>query len=137
MTRVTASTRVPLSPARAFDLFTTRVDAWWLPRYRRWPDSHLVFDASWLTERRGDVTHRVARITAWTPGHHLALELDGDPVEVRFEPIEDGSTQVTVVQTRAGDLTPFQDPASVRWADLLASLTWFAGQPARDPERDQ
>ncbi len=123
MSEVTVRTRVATDPAGAFALFTERVDAWWLrgPRFRRWPDSKLLFAERWLTERRGSEVHRVARVVAWEPGAALGLELDGDAVTVRFE--ADGvGTAVIVTQTRASGRTAFQDPIGVWWADLLSGL---------------
>jgi uncharacterized protein YndB with AHSA1/START domain len=111
--RVTVSVRVP--PDVAFSAFTEEIDLWWKhgPAYRiggRAP-GRLAFEpgvGGRLTETfetaAGERTHVAGRITAWEPPARLVFDWRGvnfaeherTEVEVRFEPVIDGTRIVLV-----------------------------------------
>ncbi|HET9625250.1 MAG TPA: SRPBCC domain-containing protein [Kofleriaceae bacterium] len=111
--RATVSMFVDVTPALAFEVFTTEIDQWWRhgPQYRAWGElpSALHLEPGLggkITERRGDggAVHEAGTITAWDPPHHLAFEWRGvnfapgeaTRVDIRFEARGTG-TRVTLV----------------------------------------
>ena len=109
-TSVASEVVVALDPATAFSVFTDEIDLWWLRGpINNWDSARVVemrcepgvggrlleiYD-----EAASDMLE-LARITAWEPGERLAWEssVDDVQVEVRFEPIADG-TRVRVEAT--------------------------------------
>ena len=103
----TAEVEVAADAVRAFDAFTSEIDAWWVR------GAINFFDASRAIEMRiepgvdgrvlevyeGDALE-LGRITAWEPGARLAYRssVDDSEVDVRFESVE-GGTRVRVTQT--------------------------------------
>lgn len=149
---VTVTVQVPLSPARAFAVFTEETDLWWRrgPRFRvagREP-GRIYFEAgaggrlleSFATPS-GERVVETGRITEWTPGERLAFEWRASNfaaeektfVEVLFAPSGDG-TKVTVrhsgwsaIRTnhpvRHGqDVEAFVRTMGMWWGDLMRSL---------------
>jgi uncharacterized protein YndB with AHSA1/START domain len=118
--RVLVSLRVAASPARAFDVFTREINAWWQPNtlFRFTPRSPgaLAFEPGLggrLTETLANgKVFEVGRITVWDPGSRLAFTWrqasfsagQMTDVEVRFEPVGD-ETRVTV-EHRGWDSVP-------------------------------
>ena len=106
---------VPLAPAAAFARFAGQLGAWW-PREYTW--SGAVLDDIGIEPRvdgmcweRGPHGFRCdwGRVLAWDPPSRLVLAWQIAPsrapepnpsraseIEVRFEPIADGSTRVTL-----------------------------------------
>jgi len=123
---VTVTTVVRIDPANAFRLFTMEIDSWWKrgQRYRT-GNGPMCFDSGRLLQG-SDV---VARVLAWEPGVRLLLEWSAPPflpgeiteVEVRFEPIGDG-TRVTVRHcgwTRPKGAAEFRTVVGLWWGTLL------------------
>jgi hypothetical protein len=109
--RVLVSLRVRATPARAFDVFTREIGAWWRPNglfgfTRRSPGRiHLEpGEDGLLTETYADgEVFEIGRVTAWHPGERVAftwrqasfLTDEMTRVDVRFEPMGE-ETRVTV-----------------------------------------
>jgi uncharacterized protein YndB with AHSA1/START domain len=81
--KVTVTIFVDVSPADAFEVFTTEIDQWWRrgPAYRvagKEPGVlHLeprVGGRIFEEYQRGTATYEVGTITAWEPPGHLAFE---------------------------------------------------------------
>jgi uncharacterized protein YndB with AHSA1/START domain len=109
--RVIVALRVPCDPARAFDVFTREIDAWWQssPLFQITPrgDGVLSFEggeggrliATWAEGK----VYEIGRVLEWRPGERLRFTWrqagfrpeQSTEVEVRFEPTE-GETRVTV-----------------------------------------
>lgn len=154
---VVATTVVAVDRARAFELFTTQVDAWWKhgPRFRSGArgQSSMRFEAGVggrfveVFDDRGE-PFVLGRITAWEPPVRLLFEMRGrdfgpgetTEVEVRFEETR-GGTRVTV-EHRGWSRFPaghpvrhgLQGPAftammGVFWGDLLVDLAERARRP--------
>lgn len=101
---------VPLEPRAAFDLFTAGIDTWW-PK-----ESHSLSESAAaavrveprlggrILEMRPDGTEaQWARVTAWEPGRHFAIdwhvggtETEATQVDVTFTPTDAG-TRVDLV----------------------------------------
>ena len=103
--------RVAATPARAFEVFTRDIGAWWRPndlfRFTPFGTGRLAFDGGAggrliETQPNGEI-FEIGRITAWEPGVRLAFgwrqasfTADQDTaVEVRFEAVGD-ETRVTI-----------------------------------------
>jgi uncharacterized protein YndB with AHSA1/START domain len=139
--RVTVSTLVTAEPDEAFAIFTTEVDAWWRRsgRHREEAAGSVVrFERERLVEVSPSGATELGRVLAWEPGRRLALEWlgprlgpgDRTVVEVRFEPVADG-TRVTLEHRGWTDLEPGSAAASVIglwWGDLLAGYTFRSAQ---------
>ena len=110
---VAGSVTVRVTPATAFDLFTTRIDAWWDRRKSIGsnPQAEVVLEAGVggrLFERDGDgretswgevlVWEAPARLVlAWRIDAEWKYDTDfGTEVEIRFEPAGDGATRVSL-----------------------------------------
>ena len=108
---VLVALRVKASPARAFDVFTQEIGAWWKPDplFEITPrgDGRLKFEGGeggrLITELPNGKVYEVGRITAWAPGRLLAFDWRQGTfapdmktrVEVRFEAVGD-ETRVSV-----------------------------------------
>jgi len=143
---------VRVSPADAFDVFTTETDSWWRTgrKYRiggkrpgriyfePGPGGRLfeTFEAA-----SGSRTFEVGRVTVWEPPARLVLEWRGvnfkpdekTLLEVTFEPLRDG-TMVTVghsgwsaLRARHPARHGLEGPAFTRmigmfWGELMTAL---------------
>jgi uncharacterized protein YndB with AHSA1/START domain len=100
---VLVSLRVEATPARAFEVFTREIGAWWQPnslfRFTRKSLGQLKFEPG-LGGRLIEILpdgeiFEIGRITAWEPGSRLAFTWRQETfaprqltqVEVRFEPV--------------------------------------------------
>jgi uncharacterized protein YndB with AHSA1/START domain len=108
---ILVSIRVAATPARAFEVFTREIGAWWQPnglfRFTHKSPGRLKFEPGpngRLIEILPDgETFEIGRITAWEPSMRLAFTWRQETfapeqltrVEVRFEPAGD-ETRVTV-----------------------------------------
>lgn len=108
---ILVSIRVAATPARAFEVFTREIDAWWHPnglfRFTRQSPGRLRFEPGpngRLIEILPDgEVFEIGRITAWDPPMLLAFTWRQETftpgqltqVEVRFEPVGD-ETRVKV-----------------------------------------
>lgn len=137
--QVLVSVRVKATPARAFDVFTREIGAWWRPNglFETTPRAPgaLAFEDGRLLERlAGGKVFEIGRVTDWSPGERLAFtwrqasfppDLTTD-VEVRFEAVGE-ETRVIVVH--AGfDRVPMDSVARHGFPDhaLLARLAdWW------------
>jgi uncharacterized protein YndB with AHSA1/START domain len=102
---VLVSIRVAATPARAFDVFTNEIGAWWQPnglfRFTRKSPGQLKFEpgpSGRLLEVLPDgESFEIGRITSWQPGVRLAFTWRQESftpeqithVEVRFEEVGD------------------------------------------------
>jgi len=99
--------RVRCRPDHAFSVFTTRIDGWWPPSHRRFPESTLalgtgVGGALVETSVSGEV-HRLGEVVRWEPPRLLCFSwrLGAPPTAptlafVRFE--DDGEHTVVKVE---------------------------------------
>ena len=158
--RILVSLRVRANPARAFDVFTREIGAWWRPNglfsFTRRSPGRLHLEAGEdgrLTETYADgEVFEIGRVTAWRPGERVAftwrqasfLPDETTRVEVRFEPLGD-ETRVTVehfgwetVRQENVARHRFPDPVFLQrhgewWQALLGSYratTGAAGLPS-------
>lgn len=131
----TAEVEVAADPERAFDAFTSEIDAWWVRGAINFFDAARAIemkiepgvDGRVLEVYEGDALE-LGRITAWEPGERLAYRssVDDSEVDVRFEAVE-GGTRVRITQT----LVPGGEKMFDFWPRTLA---WFgswlgAGRP--------
>ena len=115
---LSCTTDVPISPDRAFELFTAGLGSWWPPEFS-W--SQDVLEEIGMETRAGGLLHEVGphgfrldwgRVLAWEPPARLAFSWQISPsrvpepnparaseVEIRFEPAGEGSR---VVLTHSG-----------------------------------
>jgi hypothetical protein len=151
---VTVTIEVALDPLVAFEVFTEEIGRWWRPGPINWYDNRRAVGTRiepgvggrWLElydEAAGEVLE-IARVQVWEPGRRLVLlyrdgghELDGTEVEVRFEPIDDG-TRVTLEhrgwERLAAEITARKRPLKRGgWASILGWYQeWaFWGSPRR------
>jgi uncharacterized protein YndB with AHSA1/START domain len=145
---VSTSVDVELDPAAAFELFTSEIDLW----YQRGPHSWMHPDRAigirfepgvggrWIEvwdEATGE-GYDFGRITVWEPGVRLVLDYllhDGGhvtEVEIRFEPIPDGTR--VVLEHRGWDALP-PDVAAAGVANVQKGepelMRWFAEYAAK------
>jgi uncharacterized protein YndB with AHSA1/START domain len=123
--KVMVSIRLKVPPSQAFELFTNRIEEWWLrgPKYRIGPGGRLRFEpgaggrlVEIYDEARGDM-FEIGRILIWRPGERLVFEwrlptFTADQVtevDVGFTPVADG-TRVTL-EHRGWDILPPEHPA--------------------------
>lgn len=127
---------LPLTPAAAFELFTTRAGEWW-PADRRHlndPRSQMFMLASGrFYERATDGTELdLGRVRLWEPPHRVLLDFfvgtdatHPTQVEIRFTPEGDG-TRVSVQHQpgeRGAALWDKRAPIFARsWTAVLAAL---------------
>jgi uncharacterized protein YndB with AHSA1/START domain len=140
-----ATVFVAVPPARAFDIFTLEIDAWW----RRGPawriagkrPGVLKFQDGRLLEVVGDRTWETGRVTAWEPAARLEFEWRGvnfrpgesTTVEVRFKAQNEGT--LVTVEHRGWSALPADHPVrhgqevaefirgvGMCWGGLLTSL---------------
>jgi uncharacterized protein YndB with AHSA1/START domain len=146
---ILVSLRVAATPARAFEVFTREIGAWWQPnglfRFTRKSPGQLKFEPG-LGGRLIEIwpdgeVFEIGRITQWEPGVLLAFTWRQETfapgqltnVEVRFEPVGD-ETRVKV-EHYGWDRIPqehvarhhFPDPLFLHrhgewWQELLGSF---------------
>lgn len=108
---VMVAIRVRASPARAFEVFTREINAWWRPsglfQLTVRGDGRLCFEGEkggrLITTLDNGRVFEIGRIQRWAPGEGLSFswrppsfrEDQSTEVDVRFEPIGD-ETRVTV-----------------------------------------
>jgi Activator of Hsp90 ATPase homolog 1-like protein len=143
--KVMVSIRLKVPPAAAFELFTSRIDAWWQrgPKYRMASGGRLQFEPGEggrliqiLDEATGE-RFLIGRILVWQPGERLTFEwrlpnFTADQVtevDIAFVPVAEG-TKVTL-EHRGWDTLPPGHPARhgipdgrfmmfrARWWDVL------------------
>lgn len=123
--KVYLALRVPVSPQRAFELFTQEIGSWWQPGplfpITPWGDGRLRFepgpDGRLVTELDNGEVFEIGRVRAWEPGHRLLFSwrhksFDPDQeteVEVLFAPVGE-ETRVSI-EHRAWDRIPRTHPA--------------------------
>jgi hypothetical protein len=145
--RATVTMFIDVSPADAFEVFTTEIDLWWRhgPQYRTAGKLPSVFKleprvGGKLTETSfrdaGERTRDAGTVTVWDPPDHLAFEWRGATfvddektvVDVRF--VASGSgTRVTLVH---GGWASLRDDHPVRHGKPLGKFLadigmWWAG----------
>lgn len=103
------SIRVPVEPARAFEIFTAGVREWWIPSYSINPTKAPIADVvleprvggRWYERGEDGSECEWARVLAWEPAERLVVEWHaaGEPteLEVRFHAPAPRATVVTVV----------------------------------------
>ncbi len=118
--RVLVALRVPATPERAFEAFTSEIAAWWHsdPLFRLTPhgDGQMQFEPGvggrLITRLGNGETFEIGRISVWEPGRRLIFawrQANFSPeqsteVEVLFEPIGE-ETRVSI-EHRAWDTIP-------------------------------
>lgn len=138
-TEATASTRVPVSPERAFEIFTADISRWWRRGTHYWndPERGLRYEfepglgGRLLEVYSGGESFEVGTITRWVPGELLEYtwrQADWEPeqhttVVVRFAPDSDGGTVVSVVhggwERLGADAASSRDGYGHGWVELL------------------
>ena len=134
---IRAEVVVAADAAEAFGIFTAGVDTWWRD-YFNLPNATAArlepgLDGRFLELEDDGPGFEVGRITAWEPGHRLALswrqanweEGEQTLVEVAFTPA-DGGTLVALTHTGWSDV--ISDPGAAEgyaegWQELLG---WYA-----------
>jgi uncharacterized protein YndB with AHSA1/START domain len=109
--QVIVALRVKADPARAFEVFTGQIGAWWRhnPMFRFTPRAPgvLAFDGGRLIERRADgKVFEIGKVSVWEPGRRLVVGWrqasfapdQATEVEVTFEPVGE-ETRVSVIHT--------------------------------------
>lgn len=134
--------RVAADPARAFDLFTREIGAWWRPsglfRITSRGDGWLAFEPGaggrlYTTFDDGE-QFEIGRISVWEPGRRLVFAWrqasfapdQATEVEVRFEAVGD-ETRVSI-EHRAWDSIPQQHAARHGFpeaATLARAADWW------------
>jgi uncharacterized protein YndB with AHSA1/START domain len=119
---VTVTTLLSVDPDRAFSLFTTRVDQWWV----RPAGTVIRFEGDQLLSADGNGVRAIARVLGWDPPGQILLEWagpygePGDQVAIEFQS-EGPGTRVTVRHLRPG-LAASDASAAVLglfWAEVL------------------
>jgi uncharacterized protein YndB with AHSA1/START domain len=148
---VTVTTLVDVDPAKAFDVFTNEIGAWWRrdPRYQFTPGrpGTLRFERGvggrliQVDDATGRESFEVGRVLVWEPGARLVFEFraisfaPGEKTEVEVTFVPEGRATRLTLQHRGWDRFPaahpvrhgytgqaFVDMMGLAWADLLVSL---------------
>ena len=145
--KIAVSIRLTVPPARAFELFTARVDDWWRkgPKYRMRADKggRMRFEPGQggrlvevYDEAAGDLLE-IGRILVWRPGERLVFEWrqpeftpdQVTEVDIAFAAIQ-GGTRLTLEHRGWGTLPP-DHPARHGLEDrrlLLIQARWWEHQ---------
>lgn len=135
--RVVVALRVKASAARAFEVFTREINAWWQPNglfeFTRHSPGVLTFEAPGADGEGGRFTEtlkdgkvfEIGKIKVWAPGERLVLGWrqasfapgQDTEVEVRFEDLGD-ETRVTV-EHRGWDSVPADHVAKHRFPEAV------------------
>jgi uncharacterized protein YndB with AHSA1/START domain len=124
---------VSTAPERAFELFTTRIGAWWpLEGYSVFRDGTVAFEGDLLVERSGDRESVWAEVLEWAPPESLPMTWHpgygadkGTEVRVTFTAHGEG-TLVSLVHTGWERMDNPDDAASqygAGWPEVLASYS--------------
>lgn len=79
-TTVRAEVVVPAEPARAFDVFVERFDAWWPPEYGLTDGPVAAFvlepgpEGRWYERTEAGEVCEWGRVLRWEPPHRITLE---------------------------------------------------------------
>ena len=144
---VVVSVDVNLDPAAAFEIFTGEIDRWWRPGAQNWNNRFRAVSiriepgagGRWLEvlEEPAEL-FECGWITAWEPPTRFAFvdrdvghDIDGTEVEVRFDPIEDG-TRVTLEHSgweklESGLAAHKQELKTMGWGHILGWYREWAG----------
>jgi uncharacterized protein YndB with AHSA1/START domain len=143
--KIMVSIRLKVPPAAAFELFTSRIDAWWRrgPKYRMGPGGRLRFEpgeggrlVEIYDEAKGDL-FEIGRILVWRPGERLVFEWrlpnftagQVTEVDIGFTPVAEG-TRLTL-EHRGWDTLPPDHPARHGLEErrfLLINARWWEDQ---------
>lgn len=134
--RVIVALRVKADPARAFEVFTREIAAWWQPNamFRFTPRSpgRLAFeppvdgrDGRFIETLPNGKIFEIGRVSVWEPGRRLAFGWrqatfasgQATEVEVRFEAVGE-ETRVTV-EHRGWDTVPAEHVAKHGFPETL------------------
>lgn len=143
MTAITRTVTIRLHPARAFEVFTADMNAWFPrgPHSFNHPDLAVGIELEpgvggrWREVWRDGGGYEIGRVLAWEPGRRLLLSyrnryLPEDPlteIEVRFAPVPSGTT--VTLEHRGWELLP---PEALRewsgraWRGLMAAFARHA-----------
>ena len=140
--KVFLAIRVPADPARAFEVFTTEIAAWWRPdglfRITDRGDGRLAFDPGaggrLYTTLDDGGEFEIGRISVWEPGRRLVFAWrhanfasdQSTEVEVRFEAVGE-ETRVSI-EHRAWDTIPQKHAARHGFpeqATLARAADWW------------
>lgn len=131
-------------PARAFAIFTDKVDRWWPSGHRKHRDGTLRFDGGRLVDQSADGTEwTMATVTAFEPPTRLALDwFPGSPaaptqVEITFDDAAGDTTLVTVVHRPVTDAARTIWPQKVQmfeagWSAVLPAVRDFIARGGED-----
>jgi uncharacterized protein YndB with AHSA1/START domain len=121
---------VNASPARAFELFIGRINAWWpLEGFGVFNDGTVSFEGGRLVERSGDQESVWGEVLEWSPPEKLAITWHpgyeaekGTHIRVTFTP-RGSETLVSLVHTgweRMDDPTGAASEYAEGWPTVLA-----------------
>ncbi len=133
------SYEIQCSPEHAFDVWTSRLSAWWPKGHSASgdPDTHVILEprlGGRVFERTPDGTEiDWGEITLWSPPHRLAYvwhigrnRKDATDVELTFLDLGDGATRLEIVHTgweRLGAEGPVWREANAGgWYGLIPSF---------------
>ena len=132
--KVFLALRVPADPMRTFDVFTQEIALWWQPsglfQVSRAGDGRLAFDPGpggrLFTTFEDGSTFEIGRVSVWEPGKRLVFgwrqatftKEQNTQVEVRFEPVGENETRVTV-EHRGWDSIPRSHVARHTMSNLV------------------
>jgi uncharacterized glyoxalase superfamily protein PhnB len=147
---VSSEVTVGVDPQTAFTAFTEEIDLWWVRGPINFHDGARAIGMRCepgvggrlleLYSEDGTDALVLGRITAWQPGELLAWDsgVDDVTVEVRFRPVEDGTT-VTVTATIPAGGADKGGTAWVRvvprWLDAWIARRDTAGREPSDTNR--
>ena len=120
---------VNAGPQRAFDLFTSRIGAWWpLDDHGVFGEGTVAFEGNLLVERSGDRESLWAEVVEWNPAEALVLtwhpghgSANSTELRVTFSPVAD-QTLVTLVHSgweRMADPDASAAEYGAGWPDVL------------------
>ena len=137
MSAVVREVEVPVDPATAFKAFTDEIGEWYRSGPYSWNDPKravgIRFDRDRLVEVWDEQTgegYEMGRVLVWEPGarivfefHSLLLPPGPTEVEVRFEPLADG-TRVTL-EHRGLEHLPPEEAERLRQRAWINFMSWF------------
>lgn len=126
---VTSEVTVGIDPLTAFTVFTSEMDLWWVRGPINFHDGTRATGMRCepgaggrlleLYSEDGSDALELARITTWQPGEFLAWQssLDDVTVEVRFEPVAEGTRVIVAASIPAGGA----DRGGTAWVRVVPS----------------